>query len=101
MRCESVANDVTPRDTFLNGDGAEKTVNRYLLKRPEAARRRKRFTAVDLFSGAGGITLGLLNSDFDVVFCSDFNQACERTHKHNFPTIRFARERIENLQGPD
>ncbi|PKQ04974.1 MAG: DNA (cytosine-5-)-methyltransferase [Alphaproteobacteria bacterium HGW-Alphaproteobacteria-11] len=58
-------------------------------------------TAVDLFSGAGGITLGLANADFDVVFCSDVDAACARTHLRNFPHIPFAKTEIENLRGKD
>ncbi len=58
-------------------------------------------TAVDLFSGAGGIALGLLNAGFDVRLCSDINDACEATHYRNFPTIPFIRRDIYELSGAD
>jgi DNA (cytosine-5)-methyltransferase 1 len=48
-------------------------------------------TAVDLFSGAGGITLGLLNAGFDVRLCSDMSSTCEGTHQRNFAGIPFIR----------
>ncbi len=70
------------------------------LKRP-AEPKPGQPTAIDLFSGAGGITLGLTNAGFNVVFCSDIDPACERTHLLNFPTIPFARTEIEKLRGKD
>ncbi|MCC6206430.1 MAG: DNA cytosine methyltransferase [Hyphomicrobiales bacterium] len=73
----------------------------YRLRRPDNRRGRNRPTAVDLFSGAGGIALGLANSGFDVVFCSDRDKACEATHRRNFPTIPFLRTDIENLKGSE
>lgn len=76
-------------------------MNPYCLRPAEKLRARQRFTAVDLFSGAGGITLGLANAGFEVVFCSDHNRACEATHKRNFPSIPFAHDKIENLRGKD
>jgi DNA (cytosine-5)-methyltransferase 1 len=54
---------------------------------------------VDLFSGAGGITLGLANAGFEVVFCADRDEACALTHAHNFPTIPFACTDVEALNG--
>lgn len=76
-------------------------MSRYLLKPAEKQRGRQRFTAVDLFSGAGGISLGLANAGFEVVFCSDIDAACEATHKRNFPSVPFVRDKIENLHGKD
>lgn len=78
-----------------------KPANPYLLKRPPIARREGRPTAVDLFSGAGGITLGLTSAGFDVVFCSDRDEACSITHRRNFPAIPFATESIEKLRATD
>ena len=77
----------------------------YHLHKPPARKapgaKISRPTAVDLFSGAGGITLGLANAGFDVVFCSDSNKACELTHRHNFPGIPFVLDSIQNLHGAD
>jgi DNA (cytosine-5)-methyltransferase 1 len=76
-------------------------MKQYLLQKPWRGRRYGGPTAVDLFSGAGGITLGLINSGFDVVFCADRDKACELTHARNFPSIPFVRESIEHLRGSD
>ncbi|MGY3531438.1 DNA cytosine methyltransferase [Bradyrhizobium sp. USDA 4452] len=76
-------------------------MNPYLLRMPGQIRLRSRPTAVDLFSGAGGITLGLLNAGFDIVFCSDRDQTCAVTHRRNFPDIPFAEASVEQLSGSD
>jgi DNA (cytosine-5)-methyltransferase 1 len=76
-------------------------MNPYLLKKPGKLRTCRRLTAVDLFSGAGGITLGLANAGYDVVFCSDRDEACALTHRRNFPEIPFARASIEELSGTE
>lgn len=76
--------------------------NPYLIKRPApAAKRSSRPTAVDLFSGAGGLTLGLLDAGFDVRFSSDRDEACEATHKRNMPSVPFLRVSVEELSGAD
>lgn len=56
-------------------------------------------TAIDLFSGAGGITLGLLNAGFNVRLCSDINTACAATHRRNFPAIPFLHGDITELSS--
>lgn len=60
----------------------------------------KPLIAADLFSGAGGITLGLLSAGIDVRFCADINSSCATTHKHNFPDIQFYLGDIRQLH-PD
>ncbi len=74
-------------------------MNPYLLKKPKSANRGP--TAVDLFSGAGGISLGLTNAGFDVRFCSDWDEACAKTHRRNFPEIPFVQTSIELLKGKE
>lgn len=76
-------------------------MNSYVLRQPERLRGSVRPTAIDLFSGAGGITLGAANAGFNVLLCSDYNEACELTHKRNFPTIPFIRAQVERLSGQD
>ncbi|MBO0801641.1 MAG: DNA cytosine methyltransferase [Nocardiopsaceae bacterium] len=44
-----------------------------------------RLTAVDLFSGAGGASLGLIDAGFDLRLAADFNPACGLTHAANLP----------------
>lgn len=76
-------------------------VNPYVLKRERAYSAGRLRTAVDLFSGAGGITLGLRNAGFDVRLCSDLNEACEATHYRNFPDIPFIRRDVHELTGAE
>jgi len=44
-------------------------------------------TAIDLFSGAGGASLGLVRAGWDLRLASDFNQACSLTHQANLPGV--------------
>ena len=71
----------------------------YLIRRPTARSRVGKPTAVDLFSGAGGLTLGLVDAGFDVRFSMDRDEACEATHRRNLPSIPFARANIEELSA--
>lgn len=73
----------------------------YLITRPSGLLPAGRPTAVDLFSGAGGLTLGLVDAGFDVRFSSDWDEACETTHKRNLPQVPFARTSVEQLTGAD
>jgi DNA (cytosine-5)-methyltransferase 1 len=42
-------------------------------------------TAIDLFSGAGGASLGLTDAGFDLRLATDFDPACGLTHAANLP----------------
>lgn len=43
--------------------------------------------AADLFSGAGGLSLGLTRSGINVVFGCDINPQANETHSHHFPGL--------------
>lgn len=43
-----------------------------------------RLIAADLFSGAGGLSLGLEQAGFDVVFAADYDAEAVKTHQHHF-----------------
>jgi len=73
----------------------------YRLCKPTKLREPHRPTAVDLFSGAGGITLGLLNAGFDVLCCADLDEACALTHRRNFPDIPFIPTDIAKLHAAE
>ncbi|MBG76876.1 MAG: Modification methylase HaeIII [Alphaproteobacteria bacterium MarineAlpha5_Bin12] len=46
-------------------------------------------TFIDLFSGGGGITVGLAKTGFEPLLCADFNKEVRETHKNNFPDIPY------------
>jgi len=43
--------------------------------------------AIDLFSGAGGLTLATQNSGFDIILSNEVNPVFAETHRYNFPKI--------------
>ena len=69
----------------------------------------KKFTAVSLFAGGGGMTLGLEKAGFRSAFATDIEESSAATFKHNFPDVpfhlgdirRLSRERISQLVGSD
>ena len=56
-----------------------------------------KLTAIDLFSGAGGLHLGFEESGYDIKLCVDNDDLVERTHKRNFPHIPMINEDIRGV----
>jgi DNA (cytosine-5)-methyltransferase 1 len=52
---------------------------------------------VSLFSGCGGLDLGLRNSGFDIVFGVDNDPLCAESHKANFPGTNFLLAPIQDV----
>ncbi len=73
----------------------------YLVAPPAAIRSPAGLSAIDLFSGAGGLTLGLLNSGFDVRLSSDISAACAATHRFNLPDVPFLLGDIRRLDSAE
>ena len=48
---------------------------------------KPKYTAIDLFSGAGGLHIGFEKAGFEIQLCIDNNDIVEKTHKRNFPNI--------------
>ena len=71
----------------------------YILRKPEVVTGLHEPTAIDLFSGAGGITLGALNAGFNVLLSADLDEACALTHRRNFAHIPFLQTDISGLSG--
>lgn len=86
-----------------------------LERHPDAPRRqpwrtwveeqaRRGPIAIDLFSGAGGLSLGLEQAGYSVVLAADHDDASVQTHMANFPGPCFdldlsEPERVEDLLG--
>ena len=56
-----------------------------------------KFHAIDLFSGAGGITQGLLDADYDVVMATDINHNFATAHRRNSPEVPFLETDITKI----
>lgn len=59
----------------------------------------KRPTAVDLFSGVGGLSLGLEQAGFDVVAAVELDPIHAACHKFNFPSCCVLPKSIRELSG--
>lgn len=63
-------------------EGNDLTAVRTFTGRP-----RERPTAIDLFCGPGGLSLGLERAGFDVLAAADSDQWAVRTHEANMPAL--------------
>ncbi|MCX8014129.1 MAG: DNA cytosine methyltransferase, partial [Rectinema sp.] len=55
--------------------------------------------AIDLFCGAGGFSVGLVKSGFNVVFANDINRDACATYKANHPNTHVFCGDISQLNG--
>ena len=53
--------------------------------------------AIDLFSGAGGLTRATWASGFNIVLSNEVNPVFAKTHGYNFPSIPMVTDDINNL----
>lgn len=53
----------------------------------EAAAKKKRYSLVDFFCGAGGLSLGFLQQGFNVKLANDIEDVCIQTYKYNHPEL--------------
>jgi len=67
---------------------------------------RKIFSAIDLFSGAGGMSLGFQMAGFDILYATDNDPACIQTYNNNIGKHGFVHDvyqvskmKIENTIG--
>jgi DNA (cytosine-5)-methyltransferase 1 len=61
----------------------------------------KKPTVIDLFSGAGGLSLGFLMSGFQVAGANEIEESYARTFKRNHPETFVLTEDIRNLSAKD
>ncbi|APW47172.1 DNA cytosine methyltransferase [Rhodoferax antarcticus] len=59
--------------------------------------RKKQYTAIDLFSGAGGLTLGLKSAGFKVLAGVEISPIAASTYRANHPDIKLIECDIKNL----
>lgn len=66
-------------------------------------RKRKRFRLIDVFAGAGGMTLGfsrMYGHAFDSVWANDFDDTCVRTYRRNFGDHCVSGDIVDILNDP-
>lgn len=61
--------------------------NTYRKAIQEIEKSNEAFTLVDLFCGAGGLSLGFKQCGFKTVFANDFERLCIETYTYNHPEI--------------
>jgi DNA (cytosine-5)-methyltransferase 1 len=59
----------------------------------------KRRTAIDLFSGAGGISLGLEAAGYRVLLANDLDPAAARSYRRNFPGHVFVERDVREVDA--
>lgn len=73
------------------------------MKRAVAGSKRRgdAITAVELFAGAGGLSLGFEQADprCRVAYATDIDEACEATYKANHATSCFERRDVREVQA--
>ena len=60
----------------------------------------ERPTAIDLFSGAGGLTVGLNEAGFEVLWAIDSEDHCRATYSENHPGVEFDPRDIRKVDPP-
>lgn len=61
----------------------------------------RRPVAIDLFAGAGGLTLGFEQAGFDVVAAVEYDPVHAATHKYNFPSCEVVCRDAARLTAPE
>lgn len=62
---------------------------------------KKQLTAIDLFCGAGGLTVGLKKAGFKVVAAVEFDPELAKTYKRNHPEVNVIVKDIREVSGKD
>jgi DNA (cytosine-5)-methyltransferase 1 len=62
---------------------------------------KKVFTAIDLFSGAGGLTVGLKQAGFKVVAAVEVDEEISKTYTKNHPEVILINKDIRRVSGKE
>ena len=62
---------------------------------------KKKLTAVDLFSGCGGLTLGVRQAGFNVIGAVEIDSLAVKTYKSNHPRVKIWEKDIRKLSGSE
>lgn len=57
--------------------------------------------AIDLFAGAGGLSIALHNSGFNILMANEINPRFAETHHYNFPEVPIVQKDINDLSSED
>jgi DNA (cytosine-5)-methyltransferase 1 len=60
--------------------------------------RTNKFTAVEVYSGAGGMSLGARMCDIDVKLAVEIDKDAAKTYKHNHPSCQVIVDDIKNIK---
>ena len=61
----------------------------------------KKYNFIDLFSGAGGMTLGFDNKNFNNILAVEFNKDFADTYKKNFPNHNLIVKDIKDISNDE
>lgn len=76
-----------------------KIENNPFVKNKIKTKINKKLTCVDLFCGAGGITVGFKNAGIKTLASSDLNEYASKSHNYNFPEIPFIKGDLSNSEN--
>lgn len=73
----------------------KKYCNNYICMKQEKERKADKPLIVDLFCGAGGLSLGFSQEGYSIALANDIQECCVDTYAHNHPEV----ERKNIVQG--
>ena len=90
------------KDLFVSSSEIQiKPLSQSFLNATKNSNQESDFNFVDLFCGAGGITVGLSKAGFFPLLSSDFNKEVQETHVKNFPDIDYVHGDVSHQDVKD
>jgi len=56
-------------------------------------------TSIDMFSGCGGMSLGLENAGFRIMHANELNQDAAATYRYNFPNVKLENRDVRRIHA--